>query len=589
MSARRAALAAIVVPSILLLAHPLAAADDPRAKVMSALQSELARSKRLTTEGFQPPYYVGYLLRDVTRLSVNGKYGAIYESAADHSRNLYAQVRVGDYSFDSSGEGGFEFNFDPDADYGSLFNYVRAPIDDDNDSLRDAVWLLTDYKYKEALQSYLKKKGKAVYSVAKKEKVDDFTHEQPTSWVGPAIDAKLDPTYWEKIVRDEGAYIKAFPAVFDSGVTANVVKTTHYQVTSEGASIVFDDVVYTVSVDAMTRADDGQLLTGNRTFYARAFEDLPSADRIHAEVKRMVAEVLEERTAEEMPPYSGPAVLAPRVTGVFFHEAVGHRLEAKRERSDSEGQTFKDKVGEPVLPTFLSVYDDPSLAKSGDTDLNGYYPYDDEGVKATDVPLIVDGVLKNFLLGRSPIEGFTHSNGHGRNSSYEDPMGRMANLIVKGNKPVSDEKLKDMLLAEVRRQGKPFGVWIEDVTGGETNTQRGDVQAFHGVPTRMYKVDAKTGKMTLVRGAEFIGTPLTVIGKILATGEGSDVFNGYCGAESGFVPVSTVAPAVLLKELELQRSSSEKRKPPILPPPAFDPALVGVPPPGGLPGSPKPK
>jgi predicted Zn-dependent protease len=186
------------------------------------------------------------------------------------------------------------------------------------------------------------------------------------------------------------------------------------------------------------------------------------------------------------------------------------------------------------------------------------------------VPLIVDGVLKNFLLGRSPIEGFSKSNGHGRNSSFEDPMGRMANLIVKGAKPVNDAKLKELLLAEVKKQGKPFGVWIEEVEGGETNTQRGDVQAFHGVPTKMYRVDAKTGAMTLVRGAEFIGTPLTVISKILATGDTSEVFNGYCGAESGYVPVSTVAPAVLLQELELQRSGSEKRKPPILPPPAFD-------------------
>ena len=552
-------------------ATPLAKdASDPRLKVLDALQKELDRRPRLTTEGFEPPYYVSYLLRDVHRMNISGKYGALYDSNEDRGRNLYANVRVGSYDLDSSGEGGFEFNFDPDTDYGSLFNYVRAPIDDDADALRDALWLLTDYKYKEALQTFLQKKGKTVYSVAKKVPVADFTKEPPLKQVGPRINAKMDRAYWEGMVRSEGLYLKNFPQVFDSGVTATVQKTTKYFVSSEGSQLVSDEVLYAVSANALTRAEDGQLLEGTRTWYAHEFADLPDAPTIHREMEKMVDELMKQRDAEVIPPYSGPAVLAPRVTGVFFHEAIGHRLEGKRQRSDKEGQTFKDKIGQPVIPSFLTVLDDPSVAKYEKTDLNGYYPFDDEGVPSKPITLIQSGVLRNFLLSRLPIEGFDRSNGHGRNASFEDPMGRMANLIVKGDKPVSDEKLKSMLIAEAKRQGKTFGVWIEEVAGGETNTQRGDIQAFHGIPTRMFKVDVETGKMTLVRGAEFIGTPLTVISKIMATGQKSDVFNGFCGAESGYVPVSTVAPAVLLEELELQRSASEKRKSPLLPPPAFD-------------------
>lgn len=606
-----AALVPLVVSSALLFSPPAAAKrakkaapkpaatmapGDARKVVLDALDEEFGRRMRLTTEGFQPPYFISYLLRDVRRLNVSGKYGAIYDRSDDHSRTLYADVRVGDYDLDSSGEGGFEFNFDPDADYGSLFNYVRAPIDDDPDALRDAIWLLTDYKYKDALQAWLRKKGKAVYSVAKKNPVPDFTHEKPWTEIGPALTAKMDRAYWEGIVRAEGAYMKDFPVIFDSGVNATVQTTTKYFVSSEGSRLVSDKVLYAVSANAITRADDGQLLQGNRTWYAHDFADLPSAEKIHEGVVAMVKEVLEQRAAEVIPPYSGPAVLAPRVTGVFFHEAIGHRLEGKRNRSDKEGQTFTDKVGQQVIPTFLSVLDDPSMKKFGDRDLNGYYPFDDEGVASRPVTLIDHGVLKNFLLSRMPVEGFDHSNGHGRNSSFEDPMGRMGNLIVKGEHPVDDEHLKEMLIAEAKKQGKPFGIWIEEVEGGETNTQRGDVQAFHGIPTRMFKVDVATGKMTLVRGAEFIGTPLTVVSKILAVGKKSEVFNGFCGAESGYVPVSTVAPAVLLEELELQRSASEKRKPPLLPPPAFDTAPVAaatptpVPAPGlKAPASPTPK
>ncbi|HVO29839.1 MAG TPA: TldD/PmbA family protein [bacterium] len=586
----RVAIAALALAPVLVSSSPALAKSktaapaaiagkdkDPRLLVLDALEQELARRPRLTTEGFDPPYYVSYLLRDVRRLNISGKYGAIYELNDDRGRNLYASVRVGSYDLDSSGEGGFEFNFDPDADYGSLFNYVRAPIDDDTDAIRDAIWLLTDYKYKEALQAYLRKKGKAVYSVARKTPLADFTRESPVQQIGPPVIAKSDRDYWEGIVRSEGAYMKKFPLIFDSGVTCTVQTTTKYFVSSEGSRLVSDEVLYAVSANALTRAEDGQLLEANRTWYAHDFADLPDAKKIHAEVEKMVQEALEQRGAEVIPPYSGPAVLSPRVTGVFFHEAIGHRLEGKRNRSDKEGQTFTDKLGQSILPPFITVTDDPSTKKYGGTDLNGYYLFDDEGVPSRPVTLIAGGILKSFLLSRLPVEGFPNSNGHGRNASFEDPMGRMANLMVKGDKPVSDEKLKEMLIAEAKKQGKPFGIWIEEVSGGETNTQRGDVQAFHGVPTRMFKVDLNTGKMSLVRGAEFIGTPLTVVSKIMATGEHSEVFNGFCGAESGYVPVSTVAPAVLLEELELQRSASEKRKPPLLPPPAFDPGPAKTP------------
>src|SRR6266576_1063176 len=47
-------------------------------------------------------------------------------------------------------------------------------------------------------------------------------------------------------------------------------------------------------------------------------------------------------------------------------------------------------------------------------DLAGYYLYDDEGVKARRVDVVKNGVFESFLMSRSPIAGFDHSNGHGR-------------------------------------------------------------------------------------------------------------------------------------------------------------------------------
>lgn len=258
----------------------------------------------------------------------------------------------------------------------------------------------------------------------------------------------------------------------------------------------------------------------------------------------------------------------------MFHEAIGHRLEGERQRSEREGKTFKDKINEIILPEFISIYDDPSMKKYNNVDLSGSYLYDDEGQKGQKVVLVENGTLKNFLLSRTPIKNFPKTNGHGRSDGMNDPMARMSNLIVKSNNEFSSRELKDMLLEEVRKQNKPYGLIIQKVFGGETNTSKYNFQVFKGKPVYIFKVYADDGHLELVRGAEFVGTPLATINKIIATGNDYEVFNGFCGAESGYVPVSNVTSSVLLSEVELQRTSSRKSKPPILEPPVLTSVLL---------------
>jgi TldD protein len=259
--------------------------------------------------------------------------------------------------------------------------------------------------------------------------------------------------------------------------------------------------------------------------------------------------------------------LLPEAAGVFFHEALGHRLEGERQNDNKEGATFKGQIGKPILPGFLTVLDDPSLQRIGNTSLNGYYRFDDEGVVSRPVALVDHGVLRNYLKSRTPVKGAAQSNGHGRAEGTLDPIGRMANTIVRSDRRVPYAKLKQMLLDEIRRQKKAFGLIIADISGGQTNTTTYDFQAFKGMPRIVYRVDGKTGKEELVRGVEFVGTPIGSLNRIVAASDNTGVFNGFCGAESGFVPVSTVAPAVLISEIELQRSRRAMERPPILPPP----------------------
>ena len=221
-----------------------------------------------------------------------------------------------------------------------------------------------------------------------------------------------------------------------------------------------------------------------------------------------------------------------------------------------------------VLPEFLSVIFDPTRHEAAGTELLGWYLYDDEGVKARPVPVVENGVMKTFLLSRSPVRGFSKSNGHGRRQPGLEVVSRQSNLFVESTNQVPEQRLKEMLVDELKQQNKPFGYYFEDVTGGYTTTARRGIQAWTVIPLVVYRVYADGKPDELVRGADIVGTPLASFSKIVATGDRPAVFNGYCGAESGDVPVSAVSPALLISELEIQRKASGQDRPPILPRPS---------------------
>jgi len=266
-------------------------------------------------------------------------------------------------------------------------------------------------------------------------------------------------------------------------------------------------------------------------------------------------------------PFTGPAILSGLASGVFFHEIFGHRIEVHRQKNESEGQTFTKNVNQSILPDFISVVDDPTTERMNGVDLNGYYKFDDDGVAAQKVTVVDKGILKNFLMSRSPVSGFETSNGHGRKAPGYRTVGRQGNLIVQASTTVSDAMLRAMLIAEAKKQGKTFGLLFKDISGGFTLTGRSSPQSFQVTPIMVYRiyVDGRPGE--LVRGVDLIGTPLTSFSKIVAAGDAPEVFNGFCGAESGYVPVAAVSPAILTTQIEVQKKAKSSERPPILPPP----------------------
>jgi predicted Zn-dependent protease len=323
-------------------------------------------------------------------------------------------------------------------------------------------------------------------------------------------------------------------------------------------------------IEAETRADDGMELLRVETFQAPAPDQLPREAELAAKIVKMAADLKALRAAPLAEPFAGPALLSGRAAAVFFHEVLGHRLEGHRQRDENEGQTFTKKVNQLVLPEFLTVVDDPTQHELAGIPLAGSYAFDDEGVPASRVVAIQDGVLKNFLTSRMPIKNFDRSNGHGRAQAGLMPTGRQGNLIVTSTRTVKDSDLRAKLIEEVKKQGKPYGLYFEDIQGGFTLTTRELPQSFQVLPVMVWRVYPDGRPDELVRGVDIVGTPLAALNRILLTGDTPHVFNGICGAESGSIPVAAVAPGMLFSEIEVQKRAHSRSRPPVLPPPGFD-------------------
>ena len=545
---------------------------DPRQRQLAAMAEELQRAhKSLQLRGHEAPYFLSYAVRGVDTQELGAKYGAVFIDRHRRDKRLQVDVRVGSYQFDNTGTPEmFEFE-------GSDSGYSagrEAPLDDDPAALRNALWLLTDETYKKALSAFLKKKGKQVYRPDDPEMPPSFSREESQAAVDPPLPFPFDRAGWVRELREQTERLGAHPELFDSHVRVSVDHEEREFASTEGTRLVTERVIYAMHVQAWARAPDGMLLENSRDFYGAKESELPRGEELARRIDVMVAELLALRQAPVLDPYTGPALLEPEAAGVLFHEAVGHRLEGERQNDDKDGHTFKGQVEKPILPFFLTILDDPTQRAAGPVSLNGYYRFDDQGVPGQRTTLVDKGVLKTFLMSRAPVQGVPpHSNGHGRSAPGRDPVARMSNLIVESARTMPWPKLKEALIAEAKRQEKPFGLIIRDVTGGNTDTSGYAYQAFKGQPRLVYKVDANTGAETLVRGVEIVGTPLLSINKIIATGEERRVFNGYCGAESGYVPVSTVAPTVLVSEIELQRTRKDTGRSPVLPSPWAKPPV----------------
>ena len=561
-------LGAAVQPGATFAGPPDTPAVARPSPLIGAMQTELERSFKVL--GGQDPraYFIGYTITDTQRAEVSGSNGALLSSSEGRNRWLQVSVRTGTYTLDNTHKVG-------EQRMASGGPGTAIPVDNDEQVVRRAIWLETDGQYRNAAEALIKiRSSKEVKADTAEGRAPDFSHEQPHKSIEPEVSFTLDRKPWEEKVR---AYTKTFREsqdILNSIVTFSALAQNAYLVNTEGTQLQSGQIRYRLELFIQGKAADGMNIERYYNFDWVDPKDAPSDKEVATASATLRKEMEGLVKAPLNEPSVGPALLTGRAAAVFFHEVFGHRAEGHRQKDISEGQTFAKKVGEPILPDFLSIVDDPTEKKEGHEDLLGYYRFDDEGVSTHEVVLVDHGVLKNFEMSRSPLADFPHSNGHGRRQLGATPVSRQGNLIVRSNKAVTNTQLRAELIELVKAQNKQYGLLIDDIAGGFTFTGRGQPQAFQVQPLVVYKVFADGRPDELVRGVDIVGTPLAALTKIIATGDTAEVFNGYCGAESGSVPVSAVAPAILTSELEVQKKQADTDAPPILPPPAHDPQAV---------------
>lgn len=558
----------MVIPAFVLMTCATPWAAGPSAKddvLLATAKAELHRAQTALGKLDPAPYFISYSIHDQTTSIALGSQGSLLASSHLKTRSGDVIMRIGDRTLDNT----HQENRPSGISSGPL------PLEDDSDAIAHALWRLTYGEYRKASNAYVNVSIATKVHAPEEDLSADFSQESPHTYAeDKSLPTAPAPAKLEGLVRKYTEDFRKDEYVVSSAAVVTEQDSRLYFVSSEGSSLVIPQTLVRLVVEAHAVADDGMQLARVESFQADDVDHLPPEAEVLARVHKMASDLKALRAAPTAEPFDGPALLSGRAAAVFFHEVLGHRLEGRHQRGEQEGQTFTKQVNQLVLPDFLSISDDPTRRVLEGVELSGYYQFDDEGLPARKVDVIQSGVLKDFLMSRMPIKNFSQSNGHGRAQAGLMPTGRQGNLIVSSSKTVKDSDLHQKLIDEVKKQGKPYGLYFEDIQGGFTLTMRSSPQAFQVLPVLVWRVYPDGRPDELVRGVDIVGTPMAALNRILLTGDKPEVFNGICGADSGNVPVSASAPAMLFSEIEVQKRAHLLDRPPVLPPPGFDSAAA---------------
>lgn len=545
--------------------------------VLRAMHDEIARSmESLAMPGAAMPYYVAYAVVDFEHMHLVAAYGAITLREQFRQRMLEADVRVGNYDFDSSAAGS------------DGANTTYLPIDDDYDALRREMWLLSDQAYKHAVEG-LEKKRAAQAQSADEERRADFTPQTAHSTIVAGTPPPLDLSHWEPAIQRLSRIFGEFPGVqYGKVELASLIFRRHFA-SSEGAVASEPSSLVQLHVVAQGQADDGMPVADFASFTVPLATDLSDESTLAEEVRRICREIEALRVAPKLERYTGPILFEGFASAQFARALLMTNLGGtpppaygpKIMRMDHE---FADKLGREVMPRGFRVVDDPLQTHVGKQPLVGHYAIDDEGVPAQRVEAIDNGTLRALLMSRTPRKEIG-TNGHAR-GPLGGARGMPSNLFVTAPRGLSSKALRHLLVERAKRSGEKFGLVVrrlEDASVTGLSDWRGMFMRMGkgGVtvpaPLVAYRV-YPDGREELVRGVNLPSVAVKALRDLAAWGNRASV-HGFgdthyqtraggmaaspLGALMSPFPISIVVPDLVVDEMDVAEAASENDRPPL--------------------------
>ena len=557
--------------------------------VLRAMKDELERSRQLRIVSLDAPYFIEYRVEDVSSFSVAATLGALVSSNQSVLRVPTVKVRVGDYLFDNTN------HLYSDRYTGSRYDPDQLPVENDYRAFRQVLWLATDRAYKTAEESIARKRS-SLKNMNVTEQLPDFSKAPAVQAVQPIgrRDAGSE-TMWKDRTVKLSAIFDAYPQVLSSGVELQTSLASDYVVNSEGTTLrVPEDLAY-IRARAYGLAPDGTAVRDAEVFQSFEPNELP----VEAELRRGVAAVAENVVALAKAPagdaYVGPVLFEARAAAQLFGQLLGDNLKITRKPIVDPGRTapyipseLENRIGSRILPEWMEVVDDPTQADWRGHTLLGHYQYDMEGVAPKPLALVEKGVLKTFLLTRTPvIKGFASSNGRARMpGSFGTRAPGFGNMFVRASQTTPAADMKKRLIELCQQRNKPYGMLVRKIDFPSSasidefrrlataSAQSGGSTRLVSEPLLLYRV-YPDGREELVRSMRFRGVSTRSFKDIIAASDENFVFDfidsnaplALMGAGSFVTTSSVIAPAVLFDEMEFEAVHEDVPKPPIVPPP----------------------
>lgn len=559
--------------------------DLQQQTIFKAMQDEITRNhKNLKLEASEKPFYIRYLLSDAHSLAIKASNGGLISSFSFPRKSMSVKLICGNEKMSNQ-------NYFSDhhlSAYLDSFGLSRYFGDEfDYQSIRRGFWQLSDEKFKGAVEDLAGKTTALNRQVlpSSLEKLLDIDLSSPKTLILPQKRLSLpQKEKYEAIARQLSAIFNDYPQILQSRVDIDSFDSNIYSVDTKGGRYLRPLSLAAIRIQAYTQADDGEPLYDMVNLYATSLEQILESENLEAKTKNMIARLIEKQKAPKFDEaYIGPVLFEGQAVSELFIQtlfAENDGLLAYRRPifSDSDLHSmykiplenpFYLRLGKRVAGHDISVTALPRLKTYEGQALVGHLPIDSEFVIPPEkITLIKNGILIDFLNGRTPTPYSQVSNGHMNHSiiSYRFIQHVGPSVIkIESSKNHSFNDIKAKFIETIKKENLDYGIIIDSMEPIASSFLN---NAINYLPSSssligVYRYYPDTDSKELIRTAEIANLSVRQLRNIVMMSENMTLCNTAISYKvmrsTGFggMPSSFIHPSMLLfDELDIQQKKA---------------------------------